>query len=206
MDHRLNLLALFIQDPNVHRYLIPGRNWLLCSHSSKTVDGAVSLADAIGVPEEEFKKLYGERWAGKVDKAEYPFNFFRTRKFSSRNYITPKPHDDYSDHGSDMSIAPDRSTILFQAKHLSFERQPLPRKRPLLLSSHHLLLSKLQSLLLYPRYLVLPLALLQPPHERRLPPPKLYTLNLLLLQQQLHLLLLLSHPIIHVKLPRLLRS
>jgi hypothetical protein len=59
LDFHLNILVLRMQDPNVHRYFAPGQNWLACALTKKTLEGAVSLADAIGVPDDVFDQVYG---------------------------------------------------------------------------------------------------------------------------------------------------
>jgi hypothetical protein len=52
-------------------------------HSGKSLEGAVSLPDILGVSNDEFVKVYGQRRKRKVHEGHHPFSFFRIYEYNS---------------------------------------------------------------------------------------------------------------------------
>ena len=112
LTFRLNCLALCFQDPDVHRFFVPGEKWIACSHSLKSLKGAVSLPEIIGVSNQDFEKIYGRQWKSKVRNGHHPFGFFRIHEYNNRDYVTAKVSNQFSEYGCDESITPDTKTIV----------------------------------------------------------------------------------------------
>ena len=105
-------LALCFQDPDIHHFFIPGEKWLVCTLSTKSLKGAVSLADVIGVSSEDFEEVYGTKWKTKVRNGLHPFSFFCTHHNRDRDYITVRVSNPNDEYGSDESITPGVKTIV----------------------------------------------------------------------------------------------
>ena len=88
VNFRLQLLALRFQDEDLHRLFVPGEKWLACSIRKRTLDGAVTLANAIGIPDDVFHSMYMSKLKKNVESAQFPCNFFRVRDYNGCMYIT----------------------------------------------------------------------------------------------------------------------
>jgi len=66
----------------------------------------------IGVTDAVFEGVYKSQWKSKLQKDEFPFNFFRTRFWNSAWYVTVNESDPLSEYGNDQSITPDSVTIV----------------------------------------------------------------------------------------------
>lgn len=56
-------------------------------------------------------QVYKSLWKKKIDSNEYPFNFFRKRRWSDTWYITVVPADPCPEYGNDESITPNGKTV-----------------------------------------------------------------------------------------------